>query len=87
MAIVCTLLLFAAPLLAALPSRLRVWQGVVAVVLQALPLYVALGASRDSALGWLTFVGFAYVPGLVATRLVLQRRPVTPSGSMGESTP
>jgi hypothetical protein len=77
-AIVCTLLLFVAPLLAALPSRLRVREAVVALVLQVLPLWIALGVALGDSwyttLGWLAFVGFAYVPALAVVRLTMQRR-------------
>jgi hypothetical protein len=82
-AIVVTLLLFAPPLLAALPSRLRVWQAVVAILLQALPLFIAAGT--QSLLGWLAFAGLAYVPLLVLVRLVGQHRVPAPPGSAREA--
>jgi hypothetical protein len=76
MAILVALLLFVPPLLAGLPSRLRTWQAVLALGLQALPLAVAV-MFADTTLGLLALVGLAYVPALVVVRLVL-RHPIGP---------
>lgn len=83
LAIVVALLLFAPPLLAALPGRLRVWQAIVVVILEALPLLVA--ATSGSLLGWLAFVGFAYVPVLALVRLVSQHRAQAPPKPVREA--
>ena len=89
-AIVCTVVLFVAPLLAALPARLRVREAIIAVVLQVLPLWIALGVAHGdswySGLGWLAFVGFAYVPALAVVRLTMQHRSA-PRRSMSEGSP
>jgi hypothetical protein len=82
-AIVVALLLFVPPLLAALPARLRVWQGVVVIILEALPLLAAAGAG--SLLGWLAFAGFAYVPVLALVRLLGQHRAQAPQGPVREA--
>jgi hypothetical protein len=87
MGIVCVLVLFAPPLLAGLPGRLRVWHALVAVALQVLPLYIAFAAGTESLLGWLAFCGLAYVPALALVRLVTQRRAAAPHGPMSESRP
>jgi hypothetical protein len=81
--IAIALLLLAPPLLAGLPVRLRVWQVIVALAVQSLPLWVA-ATSIATALGRLELVGLAYVPALVVARLVLRRPIVAPPSSVGE---
>lgn len=84
--VACMVLLFLPPLLVGLPHRVRVWQAVVALTVQALPLlaslYVAVGGSVEALLALL---GFAYVPVLVIVRFVLQARTLRPSDPLGET--
>ena len=71
MAVVFALLLFAPPLLAALPARLRIWQAVIALAVQAPALLIAWDlATHGSTVGLLALIGLAYVPALAIVRLV-----------------
>jgi hypothetical protein len=85
--IVCLVLLLLPPLLAALPRRLRIWQAVLALVMQALPLLIAWDAAIGGSMrGWLAFLGFVYVPILVIIRLVLGPRAAASVKSTSEAS-
>jgi hypothetical protein len=82
--VVVALLLFGPPLLVALPSRLQLWQAILAVLVQTVPLYVS--AVSASLLGLLAFASFSYVPVLAAVRFLVARRS-TPSLDTTENVP
>lgn len=77
-AIVACVVLLAPPLLAGLPERVRVWQVGCILALQAVPLWMALGAATSgSPLGLLALAGFAYAPVVAIARLVVQQKAAT----------
>jgi hypothetical protein len=83
LAFLFALLLLVPPLLAALPSRLRLWAGALAAVIQLLPLWASLSIiTSGSAWGWLAFLLLAYVPTLVVVRLVGQSHALAPTDSL-----
>jgi hypothetical protein len=83
LAFLFALLLLVPPLLAALPSHLRLWVGVLVVIIQLVPLWASLSLIiSGSAWGWLAFPLFAYVPTLVVVRLVGESHTLASAGSL-----